>query len=414
LVGYDFLNVVYYTGNEGSLVKHVLWTDTEEEAFAKTWIEKTVIIPNNATWVGFEFVSGTVPPEGGDANDAFTAYGVRITPSGSSGMKEGVFIDDVIVVGSDPRPEVPLISHVDALAAYQTDRNISISYGDNNPTIPMEWVYLYYRQSGMEEWTKYTNTVKPSGAFVSSPISFTAPSDGSYEFFTRGVDENNTLEVWRGTPDTVTTIDTVAPMSEIAISGSVHNGTYTAPVSFTLSGSDTTAGVDHLSYRMDGGMWILYASEVNLTGDDDHIIEYYATDKAHNDEAVNSVNITVVSPPMIAIQDNGKKYVDGNVTINFDLTASSIVRLEYSLDDSGYVNIDVNSTSLVLTGLPNGNHTLSVRATDAYNNVVVSQTEFAVGEEPAAPFPIVVVVAIGGIGAAGLIGAMYLRWRKRT
>ena len=41
-VGYDFLNVVYYTGNEDNMVKHILWTDTEEEAFAKTWIEKTV------------------------------------------------------------------------------------------------------------------------------------------------------------------------------------------------------------------------------------------------------------------------------------------------------------------------------------------------------------------------------------
>jgi hypothetical protein len=100
-VGYDFLNVVYYTGSNSSLTKHVLWTDTEAQARAKAWTQVTLGVPNNMTWIGFEFVSGTTAPVGGDAPNAFSAYGIRTTPAGSTGMKEGVFIDDITLTGTD-------------------------------------------------------------------------------------------------------------------------------------------------------------------------------------------------------------------------------------------------------------------------------------------------------------------------
>ena len=282
-VGYDFLNVVYYTGTNNSLVRQLLWTDSAEQASAKTWTEVSVQVPNNAIWVGFEFVSGTVVPEGGDASDAFTSYGVRTTPNGATGMKEGVYVDDIECVGTEPVPPGPLVTSVNSLAAYQNNRSFPISYNDNDPLgVTLEWIYLYYRANGTETWTKYTNEVKPQGAFVSSPIQFNATQDGTYEFFTQGKAYNGTMEVWRGTADASTTVDTTAPGTEIDLTGNMVGEEYSGTVTITLIASDATSGVDRTWYRMDGGTWTAYSGTVTMSIAGDHVIDYYSTDMAGN------------------------------------------------------------------------------------------------------------------------------------
>ncbi len=110
-VGYDFLNVVYYTGTNNSLTKNILWTDTKAQAVSKTWTKVTLTVPNTFKWIGFEFVSGTMAPQGGDASTAFSANSVRVVPSGSTGMREGVFLDDISLTGIDvTAPSLKIIS----------------------------------------------------------------------------------------------------------------------------------------------------------------------------------------------------------------------------------------------------------------------------------------------------------------
>jgi hypothetical protein len=164
--GYDFLNLVYYTGTADAVVRNVVWTDTEAQAKAKAWTEVSVVIPQNSIKIAFEFVSGTTPPVGGDAPNAFSAFGVRTVPQGSTGMKEGVYIDDITVVGSDPVVDGEMVTNVLPMSAYQTSRSFQVNWDDHNALyVPVQYAYLYYRVDG-GQWAKYVNDVKPQGGFL--------------------------------------------------------------------------------------------------------------------------------------------------------------------------------------------------------------------------------------------------------
>ncbi len=420
-VGYDFLNVIYYTSNNGVLSKHVLWTNTYEQATAKKWLQESVTIPSEATWVGFEFVSGTVPPQGGDDADAFAAYNIRTTPEGSTGMKEGVYIDDVVVTGFGPSDDVPLFTHVDPLPVYEQVKNFTISWSHNDPEIAkLQYVDLYYRITGTEQWTKYANVQNPQGRFTSSPITFNAIQDGNYEFFTQGHDINGGAEVWRGVADTWTVLDGTPPVSSIDISGNLRNGAYSGSATFTLSGTDAASGIDHISYRVDGSEWTNYSGMVGVNIDGKHLVEYFAVDKMGNNEPIRKATITIVDGvPGVVFQNSGEHSSDGNITIRFTVTSTApIIELEYSLDGGDYVSIDANATSVSLGGLEDGEHALTVRARDSSGNVLINEAEFTVGmtsNSGLSPlYGDTAMLAIAGVvGAAALGGLALIGMRRR-
>lgn len=423
-VGYDFFNVVYYTGSNSSLTKHVAWTNNQTEAFGQTWTYASLNIPNNTTWIGFEFVSGSVAPTGGDASDAFTAYGVRTTPTGSTGMKEGVYIDDISCVGSEPVASIPLTTAVEDLAPYQNNYSFPVGWVDNDPLdITLEWMYLYYRVNGTGDWIKYTTAEKPFGAFVNSPITFNVTHDGTYEFFTQGKAYNGTLEEKRDAADASTIVDTVDPTSTIAFTGDLVGGAYDGSVTFSINSTDPASGINQTSYRVNEGSWLTYASPVELTATGSHTIEYFATDNAGNAEDMKSgdVNITAGSnvTPALAISDMEDQYTSGaNVTISFNVTSNfAIDKLEYSVDGSAFVEMDTNATSLTLMGLSDGEHTVVIKATDIANHTMQDEVSFTMGESSGNGGDILAdPLVLGGIGAAAVAaigGAVWYTRRKK-
>ncbi len=416
-VGYDFLNVIYYIGSENGLVKHVLWTDSYEEATAESWTKMTLSIPNTATWVGFEFVSGTVTPEGGDAPGSFSSSNVKIVPQGSSGLREGVFIDDVSVVGTDPVEDVPLMTHADPLPVYEKGNSFPVAWSQNDPAgAGFDHVDLYYRMSGATQWTKYATVDNPQGKFTSSPITFQALQDGVYEFLTQGTDGNNKLESWRGVADTWTTFDTSTPQSSMTIKGNAVGTAYSGAATFVLNATDSTSGVDHISYRIDGTQWANYTEMVGLTANGTHKVEYRAVDKAGNMEDIRTGTITIVNGvPGVVFQAAQRAYAEGNVTINFTVGSSSpITALEYSLDGGNYVGLSAQATSVSLSDMANGEHTLAVRARDTAENVLINEAKFTVGEADStgtvtglnanmlALAGVLGVAAVGGLAFVGL------------
>lgn len=381
-VGYDFLNVIYYTGSNNSLTKHVAWTDTQQQAFAKTWTHESVVIPNNATWVGFEFVSGTVPPEGGDASNAFTAYGVSTYPSGSSGMKEGVYLDSIRCIGTEPVDGLPVVTSVINLPAYQSSLSFNVSFVDNDPLgLNLEWTYLYYRINGIGSWTKYTTEQKPMGAFVSSPIAFTATQNGLYEFFTQGKDLNGTLEEKRDAADAFTLVDTVDPSTYMSVIGDQRGEDYMGAAAFTLTAEDDSSGIAQTLYRVDGGETKVYTGSVGLATTGTHIVDYYSIDNASNVEDVRNATIRIsAGSPSIVFLEQEKTYPDGNVTVTFTVAdAAAVSNLEYSLDGGSFVELDTNATSISFHGLEDGGHSVTVRATDMEGGIIENVVNFTVG-----------------------------------
>jgi hypothetical protein len=421
LVGYDFLNVIYYTGTNNNMVKHILWTDTMEEAFAKTWNEKTLQVPNDAIWIGFEFVSGSTPPLNGDAPDALSAFGVRTDPDGSRGMKEGAFVDDIKVVGTDSSDPSSMVTSLDDLLAYQASSTFPVTYTDNDPAANMIWVNLYYRLNGTDEWTRYTTGNNPQGAFISSPIMFTAPTDGVYEFVTQGKDPDGALEAWRGVPDTSTTVDTASPSSVVNLSGKGQGGSYSGAARVTMSGTDTTSGIKNIMYRIDGGEWKQYTGPISLVTTGTHLVEYYAQDLAGNDESVRTISVTVVDGATgIIFESEDNHFENGTAAIAFTVgITSTLSKLEYSLDGGAFQPLDLNATSVEMTGLTDGEHDLTIRATDSDSKAVEGTTTFTVGSVSEADSSDDIVsnpLAWAGIGLAGIAvvgGVVYGVRRKK-
>ena len=413
-VGYDFLNVIYYTGSGNNRVKNVAWTDTETEATAKTWAQKSVVIPNNATWVGFEFVSGTTAPQGGDASSPASFINMV-----NGGMKEGVFIDDITVVGSDLLPAEDLATAVDQLDPYQNSLTFPVNWTNNDPQIGMKWIDLYYRVDGEGNWARFETSLRPDGKFPNNTytIEFTAPREGTYEFFTRGTDNLNVIEPARNAADATTVIDLSAPATSIRLSGNGDGPAYKGAVSFSLISTDAISGVDAVHYRVNGGAWKEYTSGVGFARDGSYTIEYYATDLAGNDESVHSETITLSDAAEGVLFDNVLVSSNGDATVNFTvaLDGATVTALQYSLDDGDFVNLDPANRSVSFTGLSEGDHSITVRATDSDGNVLVNSKSFAIksgGVGSILSDPLV-LIGIAAVVVAAVAGAFFLVRRKK-
>ncbi len=163
-VGHDFLNVIYYTGTNSSLTKHVLWTDSKEQASSRTWTKVTLDVPNTFVWIGFEFVSGTVAPQGGDASTAFSAYGVRTVPAGSTGMREGVFLDDIALTGYDNTAPTLKVTSPSSGAVVNTS-SVAVKWAASD----LSGIAYYQVRLDSGSWTRtaasaYTYAAVPNGA----------------------------------------------------------------------------------------------------------------------------------------------------------------------------------------------------------------------------------------------------------
>jgi hypothetical protein len=115
-----------------------------------------------------------------------------------------------------------------------------------------------------------------------------------------------------------------------------------------------------------------------------------------------------VAPQITVLSPETKAYNVSDVPLDFTVE-ETFSRIEYSLDGQGNVTIDGNTT---LTWLPNGDHNVTVYATDEFGNTGVSKTIYFDVE---APFPTVLVVAVS-VAAVVVVGMglfIYLKKRKR-
>jgi len=99
-----------------------------------------------------------------------------------------------------------------------------------------------------------------------------------------------------------------------------------------------------------------------------------------------------------------KAYNSSNVSL-FLKVPKSITRVSYSLDGGERLTFAKNMT---LTGLPNGNHNLTVYTTDEAGNTGASETVFFYVE---VPFPIVPVAVSIAVAASVAVGFL-VYWKK--
>jgi hypothetical protein len=122
--------------------------------------------------------------------------------------------------------------------------------------------------------------------------------------------------------------------------------------------------------------------------------------------------VLATTPPKVSLLSPlNQTYYNWSVSLVFTVD-KPVNWMGYSLDGQDNVTISENIT---LTGLPNGDHNVTVYATDKAGNIGVSETMSFSIDIPE-PFPTSVIVASVAVAAVAIAGAgllVYFKKRKR-
>ena len=198
---------------------------------------------------------------------------------------------------------------------------------------------------------------------------------------------NNTVDYWAlsswgdsSTKGTFTTkVDSQAPNLTGTVSGtSGSNGWYLSPISINGFASDATSGLANFTCALDGTA-LGSCSSVSINDDGPHTLVLTASDNAGNIRTLNqSASIDTQNPTLTANLNGtlGSNSWYTAVTLNASASdptpGSGLAAIEYNLDNSSWA---IFPTAGVLS-LPNGKHTLELRAIDNAGRSVSSSKTF--------------------------------------
>ncbi len=168
--------------------------------------------------------------------------------------------------------------------------------------------------------------------------------------------------------------DTVQPLSQL---------NYAADgMSFTLTATDDRAGIERISYRIDGGTTKVYTGTVQVDGLR-HEVKFWATDNAGNVEFANTRIIQApdtLAPTTIVETRTGTAGLNGwfksSVTVKLKATdnngGSGVKEIRITVDGTPST-VAGSTASPVVTG--DGIHSLSYYATDVIGNTENTKSE---------------------------------------
>jgi hypothetical protein len=162
-----------------------------------------------------------------------------------------------------------------------------------------------------------------------------------------------------------------------------------------------------------------FSHKLNLTAipEGNHTITVYANEYGFYEHCgagffitgFSSVNFTIdTTPPEVAVMRVENRTGDTtDVPLNFTVNEPTL-QIAYSLDGQDNVTINGNTT---LTELPNGDHNVTVYATDEFGNTGASETMYFSVDAPE-PFPTTLVIA-SVITAAVVAVVLLVYFKKR-
>jgi hypothetical protein len=247
-------------------------------------------------------------------------------------------------IESSTQDDAPPSSNVTSIGAYQNTLIFGVPYVASDATSGVVSVELFYQQDG-GGYISY-------GVFTSSPITFAAPGDGFYEFYTVATDSVGNVESAPATPDASTEVDTTTPQDPVMD----PEPPYSPGTTNTVSWGPVTMRRSPVSYRaqratdpdfnfgVESTTWIA-ETFYEFTGLTDGQIYYYrvlARDAALNESGwSNVVSSTQDTLPPTSTAGPLDPY-QGDVTFDVPYTADDAtsgidnVELFYQLDGGGY------------------------------------------------------------------------------
>ncbi|MGC8580804.1 MAG: OmpL47-type beta-barrel domain-containing protein [Thermoplasmata archaeon] len=207
-------------------------------------------------------------------------------------------------------------STVLSLPKYESTSTFNIYY-EAYGNAPIKGVYLYYSNNSIT-WSVYGNTL-----FTKSPISFTAPQNGPYYFYTIAVDVAGNVQKGN-VSQAYTIVDTSQPITSIYVNGTLGNNSwYTTPVSIKLSSSDIYSGVMGIYYTINNTQYE-YTSPFTISLSGVYNITYWGVSSAGVVGIKSSETIKIdLTTPYITYSISGKSGMNGWYTggVIFNISA---------------------------------------------------------------------------------------------
>jgi len=355
----DYLEVRVYDGESWNRV----WLQPDA---ASTWTSVGLEIPTTSTWIGFFFMS-----------DALVG----------SGPYEGVYVDNIIVVGDDvDRPS----SSAGPVAEYWVGETVYVPYSANDSFgSGINHVELYYRVAGAETFEKYVTPDNPDGEWTSAMIPFNTSlvaGDARYEFYTIAADIAGNVELGPGSPDAHITVDNSPPETTLAASDEGMRVWYTSKVNLALWAYDDLSGVSDTWFRIGAeGTWQPYEAGVTVASEGVSELQYYSEDRAGNREQVRFAYFAIdsVAPELVVIApSNGEELTSDEVLVSWSCSdeVSGIHHVIVTVDDRRSEYCNSTMMEVLIKGLGSGYQEISVTAYDCAGNSVQQVLEVFVPE----------------------------------
>ena len=216
-------------------------------------------------------------------------------------------------------------------------------------------------------------------------------------------------------------VDKVTPVSHVLLNGTAGSGGwYRSPVTVHLEAADDWSGVAAIESRLDGGPWTAYVTDLRVSSEGRHVIDYRATDLARNVEPFESASFDIdLSPPNVTIIAPAGIVTTSSVAVRW--------RAQDSLSGVGFYDLSVDGGPATSMGLQEntsvtlepGPHTIRIRATDLAGNSAISEVSIVVDTDPfsfSGPYhglPTIVLI-LASVAAVGVALWYFLRKLKRT
>jgi len=162
-------------------------------------------------------------------------------------------------------------------------------------------------------------------------------------------------------------IDSLPPT--FSVSGVPSGVTNQSSAGISMTGE---AGATY-AYSFDNGSWITTGASITLTAlsEGTHSIQIKATDAAGNVSGISSFNWSIDSLPPTFSVSGIPSGVTSQSSAGISMTGETGATYAYSLDNGNWIN---SSSTINLTGLTEGAHSIQIKATDSAGNVSASTT----------------------------------------
>ena len=172
--------------------------------------------------------------------------------------------------------------------------------------------------------------------------------------------DNHRMQVWA--------YDGTAPTS--SYTGFANFGTYSTPVTMTISATDAGSGVAQTYYRVNADSYAPYTAPLVFSTDGTYVVRYYSVDRIGNIESERQARVTIdmTGPQGTFVLAGGASYAGSTVSSALSFTdPSSVIDMRFD-SGSGYGDWESYATSRDFI-LGEGAQTVFVQLRDSLNNV---------------------------------------------